>query len=276
MRRKSLGGLVVGITLLIAACGGEGGGGSDVDADEAVIQITSEGGFAPVELILNSGPRYTILGDGTLIFQGVTTLEFPGPLVPQYQQATLDDNQMRAVLAMIDDMGLSDIEDEIDDSAASIVADATTEVITYWDAAGQHRYGVYAPGLDETSSERNDTFLELIETLDRFTAETESEPYEPGNVRIVAGPAPASTDFPDNRPWPLDDQWDAWEGLTNGWRCRVFESKVLGVFEDATQATTWETPAGVFDFDPATLLVRPLLPGEPNCPSTLLGVETSV
>ena len=74
------------------------------------MQITSEGGFAPVELILNTGPRYTLLGDGRLIFSAVQTLEYPGSLLPPYLVARLDGNQMTAILAMVEDIGLPEIE----------------------------------------------------------------------------------------------------------------------------------------------------------------------
>lgn len=264
MRRKSLG-VVGSIALVLAACGGGDGTSIAVGPDEAVLQITSEGGFAPVELILNNGPRYTVLGDASLIFQGVTTLEYPGRLVPSYLVAQLDDNQMNALLAIVEDIGLPDIDDETDDSATNMVADATTEVITYWDETGKHRLAVYALGIEPDPSERNAAFLELIETLDQFTAQTDAEPFDPEQVRIVAGPGTVNPDFEDIRPWPLDENWDGWTALENGWQCRVFPPDVMTTFEDATQATTWEMPEGGFDFDPATLLVRPLLPGEPAC-----------
>lgn len=265
MRRKSLGALG-SLALVLAACGGGDGISVAVEPDEAVLQVTSEGGFAPVELTLSTGPRYTVLGDGRLVFQGVTTLEYPGRLIPPYLVAQLDSNQMNALLAMVDDIGLPEIDDETDDSAAAMVADATTEAITYWDEAGTHRLAVYALGIEPEPSDRNAAFLELIETLDRFTAETDAEPYEAEEVRIIAGPGTVDRDFEDVRPWPLDETWGAWTSLGNEWQCRVFDPEVLATFDDATQATTWEMPEGGFVFDPATLLVRPLLPGEPECP----------
>ncbi len=264
--RKVWLGLFAVFALLVGACGG-GDESVDVDPDEALIQITSEGGFVPVEFGLGQGPRYTLLGDGTLIFSGFTTLEFPGRLIPPYLTAQLSGSQMNAILALIDDMGLADIVDEADDSASDFVADASTEVIRFWDAAGEHRYSVYALGIEDDPSERNTVFLELIATLDEFTAQAPGEPYEPDRVRVVAGPGTENPDFPDVRPWPLDEEWEQWTALANGWQCRVYGADVLSTFEDATQATTWEMPVGGLDFDPANLLVRPLHPGEPDCPS---------
>ena len=265
MRRVAFA-LIAVLALMLTACG-DGEDSVDVDSDEALIEITSEGGFVPVEIALGQGPRYTLLGDGTLIFSGFTTLEFPGRLVPPYLTAQLSGSQMNAILAMVDDMGLADIVDEADDSAGEFVADASTEVIRYWDADGEHRYAVYALGIQEDPSERNAAFLELISTLDEFTAQTPGEPYEPERVRVVAGPGNANPDFPDMRPWPLDAEWAEWTTLANGWQCRVYDADVLTTFEDATQTTTWEMPDDGFDFSPANLLVRPLHPGEPDCPA---------
>jgi hypothetical protein len=263
MRRKSLGAMV-SLALVVAACGAESD--SAVGADDPVLQITSEGGFGPVEFVLAAGPRYTMLGDGRLIFQGFTTMEYPGQLVPPYLVATLDDNQMNSVLAMVENIGLPDIEDETDDSNMDTVADATTEVITYWDENGQHRLAVYALGMDESPSDRDAAFLELISTLDQFTAEAPSEPYVAEQVRVVAGPGGVDTDFTDERPWPLEEtDFSDWEELPNGWHCTVIEGPVPSVFEDATQATTWEHPDG--ESEALLLLVRPLLPGEPDCPA---------
>jgi len=252
------------IGMMLAACGAPGGSEVDVEPDEPVLQIVSEGGFAPVELILNTGPRYTLLGDGRLITQGVQTLEYPGRLVPPYMVGTITDEQMTEVMELIEEIGLPEIDSEIDDSASGVVADATTEVVTYWDDAGEHRLAVYALGIDESPSDRNAAFLELIETLDRFAAETSAETYEPERVRVIAGPGTVNPDFEDVREWPLDSaDLTSWQELPNGWRCTVMDESVLETFSDATQATVWEHP----EDGHTKLLVRPLHPGEPDCPS---------
>ena len=254
------------LALLTAACGAADGESPESPSGEAMLQIRSEGGFAPVELILGAGPRYTLLDDGRLIFEGVQIAIFPGPLLPPYQVARLDANQMDAVAEIVDRIGLPQITQEHDDSAAGRVADASTEVITYWDENGEHELSVYALGIEPTPSERNRAFLELVETFDRFVGSADAEPYEPEQVRIISGPGVIDQDFQDIRPWPLDDDWNAWTELGNGWTCRVFGPDVLEQFGEATQVTVWEIP-DVFSYSaPAKLLVRPLHPGETSCP----------
>lgn len=255
---------VVALAVVVAACGVNGGSAVEVEDDEPVLQIVSEGGFAPVEVVLNTGPRYTLLGDGRLITQGVQTLEYPGRLVPPYMVGSIDEGQMSEVIELVEEIGLPTIDDETDDSAGEMVADATTEVVTYWDDSGEHRLAVYALGIEDSPSERNAAFLELIGTLDGFAAETSAEPYEPERVRIVAGPGTVNPDFEDIREWPLESSdLSSWQELPNGWHCTVMDESVLETFDDATQATVWEHP----EDGETKLLVRPLHPGEPDCPS---------
>ena len=264
MKTENLG-AVIALSLTIAACGTAGGPTVDVEGDEPVLQIASEGGFVPVEISLGDGPRYTLLGDGSLIAQGVQTLEYPGRLVPPYMIGTLDDDQMAQVIGLVEEIGLPDIVDQTDDRAASRVADAGTEVVTFWDDEGEHRLAVYALGIDRSPSDRNAAFLELIETLARFAAEMSTEPYEAERVRIVAGPGAVEPEFEEIRDWPLEPtDFSEWDELANGWHCTVVDGPVPRVFEDATQATLWEHP----ERGKTKLLVRPLHPGEPDCPSS--------
>ena len=262
-------------TLTISACGAGADPGLDPanESDAPVIQITSEGGFAPVEMILNRGPRYTLTADRRLIYEGPTTMEFPGRLIPNYQVATISDQQMRLVLELVDEIGLPEIEREIDDTAASRVADATTEVVTYWDETGQHTYGVYALGidLDEPEPPATEAFGRLMSLMGELVA-GDAEPYVPEQVRIVAGPGFVHEDFEDIRDWPLpDEDLSDWETLPNGWLCKAFDPGVLSTFEDATQVTVWRWVPGddptLADAEFLDLLVRPLHPGEPDCPT---------
>ncbi len=263
MRAKNLS-AIVAVGMAVAACGTAGGSAVEVGGDEPVLQIVSEGGLVPVEVSLGNGPRYTLLGDGRLITQGVQTLEYPGRLVPPYMVGTIDDEQMARVMDLVDEIGLPDIVDETDDSAASIVEDAGTEVVTYWDDEGEHRLAVYALGIGETQSDRNAAFLEMIETLDRFAGETSAEPYEAERVRIIAGSGTVDFEFEDVRDWPLEaSDLSEWHELANGWHCTVVDGPVPEIFEDATQATIWDHP----ERGDTKLLVRPLHPGEPDCPS---------
>lgn len=263
--------MLVTVALALSACGIGDDAGVDLpeDPDAPLIQITSEGGFAPVDMVLGRGPRYTLLSDGRLIYEGPTIAIFPGPLVPNYQMARIDDGQMQMVLDLIDRMGLPDVDRAVDDSAASRVADATTEVITYWDANGEHTYAVYALGidLDQTPEPATQAFAEMLDLMGELVS-GESATYEPDRVRIVAGPGSINEEFEDVRPWPLQNEdLSTWDPLPNEWRCQIFEPGILDEFMDASQVTVWESPDPAVFASPIKLLVRPLHPGEPDCPT---------
>jgi hypothetical protein len=270
MRGKTLG-LLTAVALAVSACGGGGGSGAELPAnpDTPVVQVRSEGGFLPVEVSLGRGPRYTLLADGRLIHEGPVIATYPGPLLPNYLVSQINEDQMNTVLELVDKIGLPGMEDEIDDSAASYIADASTEVVTYWDTDGEYRFSVYALGIEPDSSNPSTAaFTELLVVLDQLAAE-ESIPYEPERVRVIAGFGFVNPDFADVRDWPLDNtDFSDWETLPNGWMCTTYGHEVLDTFADANQSTQWTHPDPMMDAPAFTLLVRPLHSGEPDCPNS--------
>lgn len=269
MTSKSL--LIVPVLALAAAgCGSpEGGASLPEDPDAPVVQVRSEGGFVPVEWALGHGPTYTLLADGRLIYSGPIVTIFPGPLLPNYQVAQATDDQTRRVLDLVEEIGLPEIEHEIDDSAMDMVADASTEVVSYWDEAGEHTYGVYALGLETDGGQSgvNASMQELVSVLGEISGGPGHGAYEGERVRVVAGGVAPGSETPDVREWPLGStDFSEWESLGNGWGCLVYGPEILGRFADATEETVWKSPeeGGA----PLKLLVRPLHPGEPDCPAS--------
>ncbi|MEA1902387.1 MAG: hypothetical protein U9N56_02555 [Actinomycetota bacterium] len=198
MRRKTLSLLVI-LALTLAACGS----GSEVtrpsDPDAPLLQVRTEGGFAPVEFVLGSGPTYTLLAGGRLIHTGPTIAIYPGPLLPNYLVSQINDDQMNTILELIDRIGLPDMENDI---PAFFVGDGTIEVITYWDSEGEHSSSVYALGVEPDSST---PFTELFVMLDQFAAEGEAVAYQSDRVRVIAGVGFTNPDSSDVRDWPLDN-----------------------------------------------------------------------
>ena len=267
MGRKTIG-LLAAATLTLAACGTGGDAlGPPDEPDSPLLRIHYEGGFVAVETSLGMGPSYQLLNDGRLIFQGVTTMQYPGPLVVQYQQVQLGGGEVDRVLALINEMGLPDMVDERDDSQANFIADAPTYVITYWDGDGQHKYSVYALGVaSDSGSEVAQLALEL-DTLMSEVSSGQAEKYVADQIIVFAGVSMAEPEpgFEDIRPWPLPDDPQDWSGFSGiDWKCNVYPGDTLDLFTEASQATQWTAPAG--DAGPYTLVVRQLLPGEEGCP----------
>lgn len=274
--------LVAVLGLTLAACGGADATGttipttgptsttegSDQDAgsSEVLLTLTSEGGFAPVEFNLDRMPRYVLLADGTLIYQGPVPAIFPGPLVPNVQVTELGPVQMDEILQLVEEMGLPEIDELIDDSNADMVADATTEFITYFDENGSHRLGIYALGITEgTGSTERILANELVQVLDEATATGESRPYQAERLQVAAGPALEFDEVDGGvETWPLDIGFADMPEWAMGWHCVEVEGErvasLLEVFSGASQATRWDTGD-----EELTIKARPLLPGETAC-----------
>jgi hypothetical protein len=259
--------------LIVAACGsGETVSPPDDPVDGPLIQVSSEGGFVPVEFNIARGPTFTVTREKQFIFPGVTTLEYPGALIPAVFSGHLTDEQYDRIVELIQEMGIEDMEHEVDNSVTN-VADASTEVIKYWDAEGVHKYSVYALGSSvQPQSDATAAFGELFSYLHQLSGTVGATPYEPEKYRVVASPSYAEQDpnFIDIRTWPFDGEDPyQWSELTTvgdqTWNCEAFEPAAIAPLSDATQATLWMDPAESGDAQNIQLLVRPLHPGEEPC-----------
>ena len=263
------------LALLVSACG------TDADSDattsttttppgdpgptRVLLQIKNEGGFAPVEFVINRPPTHTLLTDGTLIFEGPQPGAFPGPIMPGMQQVKLTADEMRDIQVLIDATGLPTIDEVINNDAANFVADATSTVATYTDnGGGTHILSVYALGLEENPSDDLANLSLLVEKLSRFSfSGSAAVPYQSDSliIRIVQGGG-FGAEFNDTRPW--DFTFEPHVDDANQFPCLIVEgadaTAVRGLLADATQATQWEHASGTF-----SVLARDLLPGEDGC-----------
>jgi hypothetical protein len=267
------------LSLLAASCGADDTGGATVTTQppgttappdgpaRMFLRVSNEGGFLPLEVALNQAPSFTLLTDGTLIYQGAIPAIFPGPLLPNLQQVTLTADQMGDVRVLIEAIGLPDITDYINNDASKFVADAANTVATYVDDAGDiHRMSVYALGLEQDMPDDLANLALLRNTLDRFTYEGPAgEPYVSDRfvVRVLQGGS-FDGEFEDVRPWEFDFEPGPapiqWPDIP----CDVLEGDAAvaarTMLADATQVTQWEHSTGTF-----TVLARDLLPGETGC-----------
>ncbi|HVR76915.1 MAG TPA: hypothetical protein VMS99_00835 [Acidimicrobiia bacterium] len=264
-------GLLTAVALLLAACGGvDSGAPLPSDPEAPVLQLRSEGGFSTPEMNLGRGPTYTLLADGRLIYEGPVILIFPGPLLPNYQVVQLTEDTVDEILSRVDEIGLPGMGSETDDSAASNVADATTEVITYWDGDGIHQYSVYGLGIEPNPTKpATAAALALVNALSEAAFSVDAVEYVGDRVRVISAvaSAPPEPGFEDVRAWPLDGENPGqWAELNLGFTCKVFGPDLIETFRNATQVTQWLHPEETMDAPPFVLLVRPLHPGEPDCP----------
>jgi len=278
MKRTIIAVLVLGI--VAAACGGDADsdetttttmgtpgttGGPATGDDSVLLTILDEGGFAPVEFVINRPPTYVLLNNGTLIFQGIQPGAFPGPVMPGMQQIQLTEDQMENIRVLIEATGLPNIDEVINNDAANFVADATSTVAIYTDPDGDtHRFSVYALGLEQNPSDEIANLALLRDKLTEATLEgSAGEPFTSNRVMVRVLQGGGFDEFDDTRPWgfafgpgDLDD--------LNGFPCGAFggdeAAAIKALLADATQATQWEHETGTF-----TVVARELLPGEIGC-----------
>lgn len=228
--------------------------------------IRDEGGFAPIEFVINRPPTYTLLRNGTLIFQGPQPGAFPGPVMPGMQQVTLSADDIEDIMVLIEASTLPEIDEVINNDAQNFVADATSTVAVYFDeAGGTHTYSVYALGLTLNEELPDDLAnLSLLrERLSNFTFGGAGEPYTSDSVIVRVVESAGLAEFDDTRDWAFSFEPDSMPTLNN-FPCLVLEgaeaSAVRGLLSDATQATVWEHPSGTY-----AVLGRDLMPGETGC-----------
>lgn len=244
-----------------------------VDPDRVVLQVRYEGGFAPVELIYNPLPRYTLLGDGRLIFEGPVPAIFPGPLMPSVQVAQLAEGDVARILELVAAAGLPDITDEVNTEYASSVADAPNTVVTYTDAGGEHRFSVYALGigLDAPADPRVAALQRLLEAVDAAASTVpDVAPWPVDALQIVAAGSFGGENEPDATvaPWPLDASVaDLGQPIFGDLHCVALDGDnartAAAAFAEATQQTFFDDGSDVY-----RLVVRPIVPGETACPAS--------
>ncbi len=259
--------VTLALVALISACALPTGGRPTTTPPPGapMLTVTSEGGFVPVEYLVGRGPRYVLLADGRLIFEGPVPTIYPGPMLAPSLVVRIDDATMGRIRRLVDEIGFPGFSELRNDDAADRVADATTEVVTYRDATGPHVFAVYALGLVEPNDRRVELLTELLEVLDEAAAAGDAEPFPVDRLLVHVAEGAADPEFPDVRPWPLP-QRPAEVGPVepSGWACTVYEgptaAELVDVFSAATQVTVWEEAGSTY-----RILARALLPGEAGC-----------
>ena len=262
--------LTAALGLLAVACGSDEDTTATLpdNGDAIILQTAYEGGFVPVEFVLNQMPQHTLYADGRLVSQGPQPAIFPGPMLPSMQQVNIGDAAMADVLAIVDDIGLPSIDDEYNSEASATVADASDAVAYYYDENGTHRYAVYALGIVENSDPQAAAMGTLFDTLDVLSVESPpAGEYVAARVQVLATQSFVDDGEPGAtlEPWPLPaSPADLPEVADFDVSCTVLEgddaTTALAVFADADQMTFWDYEGVSY-----RILARPLVENEVGC-----------
>jgi hypothetical protein len=237
-----------------------------VDPDALVLEVKRVGGFAPIELIYNPGPVFSLYGDGTLLFEGPIPEIYPGPLVVPFQKVQLTQDQMARVMAAIDDAGLPGIRSE-DLRAADNVADAQDTVFTYFDGA-EHTMSIYALGISDPQKPAVAPYADLHDLLVAltFSATPQTVDAERYQIIITGSFGGEDDEFASVQPSPLATPIaDIPMTGVRELQCIVVAgdeaATLTNAFKGANQLTFFEDAGVTYRF-----IVRPLAPHEAGCP----------
>ncbi len=264
------------LTFMLASCAAPASdpptttivGGTGSGEPRVLLEVREEGGFVPVEFSIGRMPRYVLLTDGTLYGPGMTTLEFPGKLLPVVNAVEISEPSMSDITQYIEDIGFSTITELRDDSANANVADAPDTVVTYFDAAGPHVFSVYALGIAPNPGDVRVALLnELVQAIDAANSSgTPAGEFRPERIEVLAAlqQVPVDPQFQNEQPWPLAVSFGDMADAGAGWRCVTLEDSAkdaaLGVFAAANAATSWSDGANVY-----AIVVRYLYPHQEGC-----------
>jgi hypothetical protein len=243
-------------------------------ATDVVLRLEEGGGFVPVEFNVNQAPRFTLYGNGVIVFQQrVATFPEADPNgivrnVP-WRTAKLDEDQVQELLAFA--LGAGGLGAARESYTTDNVADAPTSTFTIRAGGIDKTVAVYAlfeeaqPGPDGAARA---AFFRLAERLRDFDrgGTIDSDVYQSDRFRAVIlqrDPAPELklVDWP----WPAINVTDFKPGANDGTDGPTFPHraiagdevaalKLTGI-EGGTQGPVLKAPNGTL----YTLILRPLL-----------------
>jgi hypothetical protein len=264
MRRIAL---LAAAALALAGCGESSSGrsvsfGPPAASDEVVVRVVTSGGFAPESRQPAHLPQLSVFGDGRVITEGPTTLEYPGAALPNLQEFRLTREGLARIIDEARDLGLLD-NPPPDFGDPGITDQATTTVTVRVDGRSR-TVEVYALDFsDELTAEQRENreqltkFIELAGDPDALPPVVEpgsTRRYEPVALATLVRPSD-STDG-DTHAWPLGDLAGADCGVHTGRDLAT----VLDAARRAREGDPWLSGNATYQVD-----FRPLLPDERTC-----------
>jgi hypothetical protein len=218
-------------------------------ADDVVISVRYDGGFAPVGAIFARTPVALITGDGRALTTGPVPAIYPGPLLPNVLERSITPDAIQQLVAMADRLGLlADVTYPPNDR----VADAANTIVDVTVGGRTFQHDAYALGIDETEVDAaRKRLLDFVNALSDLEGTVGSDalgpeqPLRPDRYLIqavVTDLATSGTDVaPTVVPWPAD----APVRLADATTCAALPTAVAAPLFDDANARTYFTDAGV-------------------------------
>ncbi len=256
----------------LAGCGGPASIAHPPGASEVVMQVTTGGGFVPIEYQVTLVPEFSLYGDGRVIVPGPQIEIYPRSALPNIQTTVVPEKSVQAMLTAARGAGLFD--PAFDYGQPSVADGPTTTIVINADSA-TNRSAIYAltvagaGGLTEKQRQAREGVSNLIGDLTVVSPFVSGDiVWEPLAFSALAVYSSPMGDDPVDAPaanrldWPLGDLSTLGEPVQNGGLRKVVISgaeleKLRPLLGQATEITVWGS--GGVDY---RLLLRPLLPGE--------------
>ena len=287
------------VAVIAAACTGIGAGGGSspseppaptgivypTGASDLVLRLRYVGGFIAPAAHLLSLPAISVYGDGTVIVPGPQVALYPGPALPNLQRATITPAGMQKLLEAAKAAGLFgpdaryDLGGIMDAGTAEFTVNADGRIHTV-SAYALMEGGGSAPGMDPaTAAARGKLAIFQAELGNPTTALGpeigEWSAYQADAIQVLVTPGgPDDGQGLSQNPiaWPLSTPLATFGDVSPMVgavsRCGAVTGSdlatLLPLFEDANTLAPWTDGDAAFG-----LLLRPLLPGEAACPTTV-------
>jgi hypothetical protein len=240
------------------------------DPGTVILDVTTGGGFVPVEVAVDTRPDFRLYGDGTVLVKPADESQPGFPVLETYQ---LSPDGIQAVLAEAESDGLLA---PAPDYGQPPVSDMPSTTLTIALDDGSYSHSAYALGFDDASGltpaqqearERYQGFTSYLAALDTDhpeLLEAEPAPYEPDAVRVYAWESQVTPEQAAPA-WPLDGDIASWpEEPGFGARCETISEPDLDALTASiadqpwpyawqSGGTTWSTGIAL------------QLPGDPGC-----------
>jgi hypothetical protein len=243
-------------------------------AADAVIRFGYEGGFVPAGFAFVNTPSLIVSGDGQVYVPGITTMQYPGPMLSPMSVRTITPGGIQMLLAAADEAGL--LASPPDYSAEIGVADAANTVVTIRAGGQTYTHSAYALGFG-TDAQGNPAaestparvalqgYVLLLQDLSTAVGAPQlgaESVFVPTEYRLQAMPA-APADLANVDPAPTVVEWPAASGLdlaTAAECARVTAAAAGTVFADADSNTIFQQSEQLYRISAAGVL-----PGDPVC-----------
>ena len=254
--------------LAVMGCGGTSSGGAGPSrppgaADEVVVRVVREGGFAAESREPARLPDVSVFADGRVVTQGPTTLEFPGPALPNLQEFRLTRDGLAAIVDEARAAGL--LDERPPDYGDAGITDQPTTTVTVDVGGSTHTVTVYALDFDDGLTAEQREHRRRLQQFIGFAGHAHgvgvhvvpgsTRRYEPEALAVRIEPFLSDAKTED-RQWPLGDL-----ACTD---CAVFRSAELAAVLDAADGAR-EDVGWLSGNESYRLVFRPLLPDERSC-----------